>query len=144
MPGIDYFSLSNSGLDGPLNIVSSVGNVLYASSPSSVSASVTADLRRYKAIRINHIGGVFRCIVITEQGNSSLSAGKVCFYVNGIASSSVFDVAYAAGGMTYSHDVSINPGDVIEVYALANSGFSLFIRNFNIYSDLAIPVIAVQ
>lgn len=145
MPGIDNYLLDNYGLDGDLHTVSSAGRNVYASSPSSVIVSATSvndPLRRYKYIKINHIGGVFHFYIVVSQGESVSSAGKVCFYINGIPSSSIFNVSYAAGGMTYSHEASINPGDMVELYASANSGFNFTLRNFFATSSLEAPIVA--
>lgn len=115
--------------------------VYYATASNNLKLSAdterskaTSGLTLIKSIRPS-FGGIVR-ITHDMKGSSGLSSVESRIYVNGVAigtSRTYTGTTY----QSYSEDITINPGDQVQLYYAGDTGFAIscFVRNFRLSFD---------
>ncbi len=126
---------NGSGLTNlPASVYYATASDNLKNSADTERSKATSGLTIIKSIRPS-FGGVIR-VKHEMKGSSGLSLVESRIYINGVAtgtSRTYTGTTYQA----YSEDITINPGDQVQLYYAGDTGFgvSCFVKNFRIYFD---------
>jgi hypothetical protein len=124
--GINLFNVD--GTYDPLTLIAGTNSIIYQS--TSVVSGVYTSYTSFKSATNKNFGGrVTVSFGISSSNSAAQSYARI--YVNGYPVGTQ-RFGFPTMGITYTEDITINIGDIIQIYAYSDNLTTLYVSNFKI------------